>query len=129
MLLRYLAFLLARRCEFDSSARLLLQIWEQGGGSDLTTDRLTHFLILSFDSGRVRSWSRRDAEGGASDVNDCTVGVSSCPDISPPSPAPAVCDSNWGRYTGGAHARAIASTAASARKLLNQAPFRPSFSV
>jgi choline dehydrogenase-like flavoprotein len=37
-LARYWAFLLAHRCEFDASARMLLQIWEHGGGSDLTSD-------------------------------------------------------------------------------------------
>lgn len=118
--LTYLAFLLARRCEFDASARLLLQIWEQGGGSDLTADRITHFLLLSFDSGLVRSWSRSNDEGVVSDIHDCTVGVSSCPEISPPLPAPAVCDRNWGEYSSGAQSRAVASTAATVRKLLQQ---------
>ena len=127
MLSRYMAFLLARRCEFDSSARLLLQIWEQGGGSDLTTDRLTHFLILSLDTGRARSWSSSDSEAAASGIHDCTAGASTCPDISPPLPAAAACDRNWGEYSGGASSRAIASTAAAARKLLHQVRFHPPF--
>jgi len=124
MLFRYLAFLLARRCEFDASAQLLLQLWEQGGGSDLTSDRITHFLILALDSGRARSWSRSsdEAEGRASDVHDCTVGVAACHDISPPLPSPAACRRNWREYTGGASSLAVASTAAAARKMLAEVP-------
>jgi len=118
MLFRYLAFLLARRCEFDASARLLLQLWEQGGGNDLVSDRITHFLILSLDTGGARSWSSSDADGHASNVHDCTVGVSSCHAISPPPPSPAACDRNWGEYSGGKLSQAIASTAAAARKIL-----------
>jgi hypothetical protein len=113
---RYLAFLLARRCEFDSSAQLLLQIWEQGGGSDLTNDRLTHFLLLSFDSARVRSWSRSEDDG----LHDCTAGVFTCSDPSPPLPAASFCDRQWDEYSGTASSRSIASAAAAARKLLKQ---------
>jgi hypothetical protein len=122
---RYWAFLLARRCEFDASARVLLQIWEHGGGSDLTSDRITHFLILSLDSGHARSWSSSGHEQAYSDVHDCTVGVASCPDITPPLPSPAACRRNWHEYTGGSFSQAISSAAAAARSLLAKVPHSP----
>jgi hypothetical protein len=125
MFVRYWAFLLARRCEFDSSARVLLQLWEHGGGSDVTSDRITHFLILSLDSGHARSWSRSGHELAASDVHDCTVGVASCPDISPLLPSLAACRRNWDEYTGGSLSQAIASAATAARSILAKVPLPP----
>ena len=121
-LARYWAFLLAHRCEFDASARMLLQIWEHGGGSDLTSDRITHFLILSLHSGRARSWSSSGSDEAASDIQDCTVGVSACPDITPTPPPPAACLRNWQEFTGGSLSRAIASAAAAAHKVLAEVP-------
>jgi hypothetical protein len=78
----YLAFLLARRCEYEASARLVLQIWQHGGGSDVASDRFTHFLLLSLDSGSARSW------GGSGPDNAVSVRALGCfSSALPPTPS------------------------------------------
>jgi hypothetical protein len=100
----------------------LLQILEHGGGSDVISDRITHFLILSLDSGRARSWSSAGVATAAPDVHDCTVGVSYCGDVVPPAPSSFVCDRSWSEYAGSEVSAAVASAAVAVRRILSQVP-------
>ena len=97
----------------------MLQIWQHGGGSDVASDRFTHFILLSLDSGSARWWGGSGPDNAVSDVHDCTVGVASCSPISPPLPSSTACDRSWLEYTGSALSQSIASAAVAARKILS----------